>query len=105
MPGLAFMLGGYNRIEQHFNITVAQTTGKILLLALLNFMIPSSGFLTDTPPEGIVKQSRGTSVVLLICYGLLMFSQSEDRDLFTESPPLGAETRSTFCTLFATNSF
>ena len=76
MPGLAFLLGGFSRIEQFFNVTVAQTTGEMLLLAVLSLMVPSAGnYLTDTTQEGIVKQSRGTAIILLVCYGAFMFFQ------------------------------
>jgi Ca2+:H+ antiporter len=76
MPGLAFFFGGFNRMEQYFNITVAQTTGEMLLLAILSLMIPSAGnYLTNTTQEGIVKQSRGTAIILLVCYGAFMFFQ------------------------------
>ena len=89
MPGLAFVVGGVNRREQFYNITVAQTTGEMLLLAVLSLMIPTAGrLMTATPPEGIVKQSRGTAVVLIVCYVLYMFFQLKTHnDVYSEHSP------------------
>jgi Ca2+:H+ antiporter len=86
MPGLGFFVGGIDRLEQFFNVTMAQATSEMLLLAILSLMIPSAGrILTDTPPEGIVKQSRGTAVILIVCYAMYMFFQLKThRDTYNE---------------------
>lgn len=51
--GMSFFLGGINRIEQNFNVTVAQTASSLLTLAVGSLIIPTAfhawsdgGFLT-----------------------------------------------------------
>jgi Ca2+:H+ antiporter len=39
--GMSFYLGGFNRIEQYFNITVAQTASSLLALAVGSMIIPT----------------------------------------------------------------
>lgn len=39
---MSFFLGGFNRIEQHFNVTVAQTASSLLALAIDNLIIPAA---------------------------------------------------------------
>lgn len=39
--GMSFYLGGMNRIEQFFNITVAQTASSLLALAIGSMIIPT----------------------------------------------------------------
>ena len=63
-------------MEQHFNITFAQCISTMLLLAVLALMIPSAAqVLTKTDTKGIVQQSRGISVVLLLAYGCSLYYQ------------------------------
>lgn len=40
--GMAFFLGGINRIEQNFNVTVAQTASSLLTLAVGSLIIPTA---------------------------------------------------------------
>lgn len=40
--GMSFFLGGLNRIEQHFNVTVAQTASSLLALAIGSLIIPAA---------------------------------------------------------------
>ncbi len=40
--GMAFFLGGVNRIEQFFNVTVAQTAASLLALAIGSLIIPGA---------------------------------------------------------------
>lgn len=39
--GMAFFAGGFNRVEQFFNITVAQTAASILALSIASLIIPT----------------------------------------------------------------
>ena len=95
--GMCFFFGGVNRMEQNFNVTVAQTAASLLSLAIGSLIIPtvfnqlvttqtnqttSSG--TDTSnqdvydkdkPEHITAISRGTCVLLLLVYGAYLFFQ------------------------------
>lgn len=40
--GFCFFLGGLNRVEQHFNVTVAQTASSLLALAIGSLIIPAA---------------------------------------------------------------
>jgi len=40
--GMCFFFGGLNRVEQHFNVTVAQTASSLLSLAVASLIIPSA---------------------------------------------------------------
>jgi Ca2+:H+ antiporter len=39
--GMSFYLGGLNRVEQHFNVMVAQTASSLLALAVGSMIIPT----------------------------------------------------------------
>lgn len=39
--GMAFVVGGWNRLEQHFNVTVAQTATSLLALCIASLIIPT----------------------------------------------------------------
>lgn len=40
--GFCFFFGGLNRVEQHFNVTVAQTASSLLALAIGSLIIPAA---------------------------------------------------------------
>lgn len=40
--GMCFFFGGINRIEQFFNMTVAQTAASLLSLAIASLIIPTA---------------------------------------------------------------
>lgn len=82
--GLSFFLGGLHRITQYFNVTLAQTISMFLLLAVTSLVIPSVAHLvTETSAPGILAQSRGISVVILISYVLwLVFTLSTHKEQF-----------------------
>lgn len=40
--GMCFFFGGINRVEQFFNITVAQTASSLLTLAVASLIIPTA---------------------------------------------------------------
>jgi Ca2+:H+ antiporter len=39
--GMSFFLGGVNRLEQFFNVTVAQTAASLLALCIASLIIPT----------------------------------------------------------------
>jgi Ca2+:H+ antiporter len=84
--GASFLLGGINRMEQFFNVTVAQMVSMLLLLAVSSLIIPSTArLMTSTSTEGILAQSRRISVVILISYVLwLAFTLVTHRSKFNE---------------------
>jgi Ca2+:H+ antiporter len=92
--GLSFLLGGLQRMEQYFSVSLAQMISMLLLLAVASLIIPSTAHLmTDTTTEGILAQSRGISVVILASYVLwLIFTLSTHRALFDE-PTMKAKER------------
>ena len=77
--GMCFFFGGVNRVEQYFNLTVAQTASSLLALAVGSLLIPT-GFTwssqidvsNSTLDESI---SRGTAIILLVVYGSYLFFQ------------------------------
>ncbi|KAI9798145.1 MAG: hypothetical protein M1825_005649, partial [Sarcosagium campestre] len=76
--GMAFFCGGLNRIEQFFNVTVAQTAASLLALAIGSLVIPTAfhKFADVENDEGqIRKLSRGTAIILLVIYGCYLFFQ------------------------------
>ena len=87
MTGLGFLAGGINHSEQRFNIIAAQTTGIMLLLAVLGLMVPTAAQLpTKTDHIGVIRQSRGTSIILICAYGMyLLFQLKTHASLYREN--------------------
>ncbi|CCH45353.1 Vacuolar cation/proton exchanger 5 [Wickerhamomyces ciferrii] len=87
--GCCFIAGGWNRLQQTFNQTVAQTMSSLLALATAGLLIPaafhasipkSEQYLND---EKILALSRGASIVLLVIYVLfLVFQLKTHKQLF-----------------------
>ncbi|KAJ5823003.1 Sodium/calcium exchanger membrane region [Penicillium robsamsonii] len=75
--GMSFFLGGIPRIEQNFNVTVAQTAASMLALAVSSLIIPTAYHRWSNLEngDGTAALSRGTSVLLLIVYGCYLFFQ------------------------------
>ncbi|EEP75850.1 conserved hypothetical protein [Uncinocarpus reesii 1704] len=74
--GMSFFLGGFNRIEQNFNLTVAQTAASLLALAVGSLIIPTAFHeWSEAGENGIAPLSRGTSIILLFVYGCYLFFQ------------------------------
>jgi Ca2+:H+ antiporter len=87
--GMCFFFGGVNRLEQHFNITVAQTAASILALAVAGILIPTAftwGAGAANPETNLDEQlSHGTAIILLLVYGAYLFFQlSTHRDMYNE---------------------
>lgn len=80
--GMSFFLGGINRPEQFFNVTVAQTAASLLALCIASLIIPTVFHNTiaedsDDTGDALRNQelSHGTAVILLIVYGCYLFFQ------------------------------
>ena len=87
MTALAFLFGGMRYQQQHFNAQAAQTTGMFLLLAVLSLVIPTaSRLLSNTNTKSIILQSRGTSVVIIVSYGLYLFFQLKTHRAMFDQP-------------------
>ncbi|KAJ5286709.1 hypothetical protein N7478_002395 [Penicillium angulare] len=74
--GMCFFFGGINRVEQHFNVTVAQTAASLLALAVSSLIIPTAFHnWSDGNKDKTAPISRGTSILLLIVYACYLFFQ------------------------------
>ncbi|KAL1986353.1 hypothetical protein VTN96DRAFT_6585 [Rasamsonia emersonii] len=74
--GMCFFFGGVNRMEQKFNVVVAQTASSLLALAVGSLIIPTAFHQwSGAGTNGIAPLSRGTSVILLVVYGAYLFFQ------------------------------
>lgn len=94
MTGFGFLMGGYNRICQYFNVTVAQNVAMFLLLAVLSLLLPTAAhLLTTTSARGITIQSRGTSVIIMVSYGLYLYFQLHTHSEEFKAPSQKSEKR------------
>ncbi|KAH8885002.1 ubiquitin-domain-containing protein [Thozetella sp. PMI_491] len=76
MSGLSFFVGGIRRYSQFFSAVSAQALTSMLLLVVVGLMIPTVcqrlAFIDDA---GILKQSRGASILFLASYMLWLYYQ------------------------------
>ena len=105
--GMAFFLGGWNRLEQAFNTTVAQTASSLLFLAVASLIIPTAfeawaqTSSTDRTTSGqalvsgVPQLSHATAVVLLIVYGAYLFFQLKSHVEMYTAPSEKNQTRFT----------
>lgn len=100
--GTCFVAGGYNRLQQTFNQTAAQTMSSLLALSMIGLLIPAA-FHASLPPSAkplgddglhpypgtsdqkILFLSRGTSIILLGVYCLFLFFQLKTHKTLFES--------------------
>lgn len=77
--GMCFFFGGLKHKEQEFNTTVAQTASSLLALAISSLLIPaafdSALNITDISNDSTLAISRGTSVILIVVYGMYLYFQ------------------------------
>ncbi|GBF67264.1 vacuolar calcium ion transporter [Trichophyton mentagrophytes] len=93
--GMSFFVGGVNRMEQNFNVTVAQTASSLLALAVGSLIIPTAFHTWSGNGEaGIAEISRGTSVILLVVYGAYLFFQLKSHASIFNAPSEKVEKRS-----------
>lgn len=98
--GMCFFFGGINRVEQFFNVTVAQTAASLLALAIGSLIIPTSFHLwatgdQQTKTNEVTALSRGVSVLLLIVYGAYLFFQLKTHTDMYNEPSKKVEKRRT----------
>ncbi|GIL67103.1 hypothetical protein Vafri_20554 [Volvox africanus] len=93
VTGCSFFFGGLFNKTQRFNATGNQASSSLLFLAALGFLIPTgASFLFghgDVHDESklVLGISRGTAVVLLLCYACYLgFQLYTHTELFEESP-------------------
>ena len=90
--GMSFFLGGINRPEQFFNVTVAQTASSLLALCIASLIIPTvfhNTIAEDNNDDGDALRnqelSHGTAVILLIVYGCyLLFQLKTHVEMYNE---------------------
>ncbi|KAK3202561.1 hypothetical protein GRF29_154g48881, partial [Pseudopithomyces chartarum] len=84
--GMAFFAGGFNRVEQYFNITVAQTAASLLALCIASLIIPTvfHNMIADIgtgqadaaqDAKSNSELSHGTAIILLLVYAAYLFFQ------------------------------
>ncbi|KAG9377983.1 Calcium/proton exchanger [Pyrenophora tritici-repentis] len=77
--GMSFFLGGINRMEQFFNVTVAQTAASLLALCIASLIIPTVFHNTIAEDDAVAHNgaqdavrnqelSHGTAVILFLVY-------------------------------------
>ncbi|KKY13710.1 putative calcium proton exchanger [Phaeomoniella chlamydospora] len=102
--GMCFFFGGINRVEQHFNVTVAQTAASLLALAIGSLIIPtafeqrssddgSNGSSVNEREGNLAPLSRGTAVILLIVYGCYLYFQLKTHIEMYNAPSQKTEKR------------
>lgn len=84
--GCSFVAGGYNRLQQKFSQTAAQTMSSMMGLSCISLIIPatfSSTVHSNVAPE-ILEISRWSSLVLLVVYSLYLVFQLKTHTVFFE---------------------
>lgn len=97
--GMCFFFGGVNRMEQNFNMTVAQTAASLLFLSVSSLLIPTafdefarigdqsqSNGDPSHPKPHVADLSRGTAIMLLIVYGCYLFFQLKSHTKMFSEP-------------------
>lgn len=96
---MSFFLGGFNRLEQAFNTTVAQTASSLLFIAVSGLIIPTAfeawanvGNTNDvtqsgqTLVPGVIELSHATAIILLFIYGAYLFFQLKSHASMYSAP-------------------
>ncbi|KAF7717737.1 Uncharacterized protein PECH_007686 [Penicillium ucsense] len=92
--GMCFFFGGINRVEQHFNVVVAQTAASLLSLAVASLIIPTAFHQwSDSKTDNTAAVSRGTAVLLLVTYGCYLFFQLKSHIDMYNAPSKKVEKR------------
>ncbi|GIL62793.1 hypothetical protein Vafri_16964 [Volvox africanus] len=101
VTGCSFFFGGLYNKTQKFNPTGTQASSSLLFLAALAFLIPTGAglmFSSETPDDKdkmVLRISRGTAVVLLLCYGCYLgFQLGTHVDLFQDDVNNGSSNSS-----------
>ncbi|RDL42348.1 uncharacterized protein BP5553_02327 [Venustampulla echinocandica] len=91
--GMAFLLGGLRFREQIYNSTVTQMSACLLSLSVMSLLLPTAfhaSFNTlkqEKATKAVLQVSRGTSVVLLIVYGMYLLFQLKSHAYMYQSTP------------------
>ena len=75
VAGLSMLLGGIGKETVKFNALAAESQAGQLILAVASFLVPALFFRTAHQPRLIHSVSIGTSIILIVSYGLgLLFT-------------------------------
>ncbi|KAJ9133305.1 Vacuolar calcium ion transporter [Pleurostoma richardsiae] len=89
--GMCFLFGGLRFREQIYNSTVTQMSACLLSLSVTSLVLPTAFHASfssaDQANTDVLKVSRGTSVVLLLVYGLYLLFQLNSHAYMYESTP------------------
>lgn len=97
--GCCFIAGGYNRLEQEFNTTVASTMSSLMAVASASLIIPATLYAAlanskSSTDDNILILSHGTAIILLILYCLYLFFQLKTHTkLFDEEEVEGEDAK------------
>lgn len=92
--GMCFFFGGWSRVTQHFNVTVAQTASSMLALSIGSLIIPTAFDIFGTGDSHIGEISHGTAIILLFVYiSYLYFQLSTHSDIYNAPSEKSAKTR------------
>lgn len=89
--GMGFFLGGLRFREQVYNSTVTQMSACLLSLSVISLVLPTAFHASfkddDLANRRSLQISRGTSVILLLVYGLYLLFQLKSHAYMYESTP------------------
>lgn len=95
--GCCFIAGGFNRLEQTFNSTVASTMSSLMAVASASLIIPATLYAAlarskESSDDNILILSHGASIILLILYVLyLVFQLKTHSKIFEDEAVEGEE--------------
>lgn len=87
--GMCFFFGGINRLEQHFNVVVAQTAASLLALSVGALLIPTAfTWGVGSGSNKDEKISRGTAIIMLLIYAsYLIFQLKSHKEIYNAPSP------------------
>ncbi|KAI9682354.1 MAG: hypothetical protein M1817_000408 [Caeruleum heppii] len=89
--GMCFLIGGLRYREQIYNSTVTQMSACLLSLSVMSLLLPTAFHASFTDlvaaDKAVLQVSRGTSVILLLVYGLYLLFQLKSHAYMYESTP------------------
>lgn len=88
---MAFLVGGLRYREQIYNSTVTQLSACLLSLSVMSLLLPTAfhaSFEDNRLADDVtLKVSRGTSVILLLVYGLYLLFQLKSHSYLYQGMP------------------
>jgi Ca2+:H+ antiporter len=95
VAGLSMLLGGIGKDTVKFNALAAESQAGQLILAVASFLVPALFFRTAHQPHLIHSVSIGTSVILIVSYGLgLLFTFKTHKEQLQGVPAEDSDSRS-----------